>query len=94
VLALGVTVHLGTILYAVRHGLSAAAILERTQGNATWLAFYVVFALAAAIHGAHGLRTIIAEMTPWRGRSLDAATLLFAIVIAVAGSRAAWALFA
>ena len=33
VLALAVAVHLGTILYAVRGGLTAADILARTHGN-------------------------------------------------------------
>ena len=44
VLALCVLVHLCTIVYAVRGGLSAAELLARTQGNVAWLAFYTVFA--------------------------------------------------
>src|SRR6185369_8351996 len=39
VLALCVTVHLATMVYAIRGGLSAAEILSRTKGSAGWLAF-------------------------------------------------------
>ena len=54
-------VHLVTIIYAVRNGLSAAEILARTRGSLAWGTFYAVFVFAAAIHGAIGLRTIAAE---------------------------------
>ena len=94
VLTLFVAVHLATIVYAVHHGLSAAAILERTQGNAAWLAFYLVFAAAVAIHGGIGLRTVIREATPWRGSSLDLATAVIVAGLTLAGWRAALALFA
>jgi fumarate reductase subunit C len=94
VLALAVTVHLGTIIYAVRQGLSAAAILARLQGNVAWLLFYLVFAAAAALHGGIGLRTIVRETTAWRGPSLEAAVGAFILLIAFAGWRAAGALFA
>jgi fumarate reductase subunit C len=93
-LALAVAVHLVSIIYAVRGGLSAAAIMARVEGSAAWLAFYAAFAVAAALHGAHGLRTVVAEWTPWRGRSLDAAAALAAVLLAVTGCRAAWALYA
>ena len=39
VLALCVAVHLVTIVYAVRSGLSAAEILARTRGSVAWFAF-------------------------------------------------------
>ena len=45
-----VIVHLITIIYATRGGLSGAEILARTRGNATWFAFYGVFVLAVAVH--------------------------------------------
>ena len=93
-LAVAVLVHLATIIYAVRAGLSAAAIIGRIEGNALWLAFYFIFALAASLHGAHGLRTVAREWTPWRGRSLDVAAALAAVLLAAAGWRAAWALYA
>lgn len=94
VLALAVTLHIATIIYAVHRGLSAAAILGRTQGNFAWLAFYVVFAAAASIHGGIGLRTIIRETTRWRGASLEMAIAAFIVLGAFAGCRAAAALFA
>ena len=93
VLALAVAIHLATIIYAVRHGLSAAAILARTQGNFAWLAFYLVFAAAASVHGGIGLRTIIRETTRCRGAGLDLAILVFGAALMLAGWRAALALF-
>jgi len=94
VLAAAVTVHLATIVYAAHLGLSAAAILGRIAGNRAWLAFYCAFAIAAAIHGGIGLRTVVRETTPWRGASLELATALFIVLLALAGARAAVALFA
>src|SRR5690348_2517858 len=94
VLAFAVLIHLVTIIYAVHEGLSARAILARTHGNAAWLAFYCIFAAAAALHGGIGLRTVVREATPWRGISLDAATAAIVLLIALAGWRAAAALFA
>jgi fumarate reductase subunit C len=94
VLALAVMLHLATIIYAVHRGLSAAAILSRVEGNLAWLIFYLVFSAAAALHGGIGLRTIIRETTPWRGPSLEAVIAAFILPVAVAGWRAAGALFA
>jgi fumarate reductase subunit C len=94
VLALCVVVHLIVIVYAMRGGLSAAEILGRTRGNAGWLVFYGVFVLAAAVHAPIGLRAIAIEWLGWRGRSLSAAVHLVAVVLAVLGLRAVWAVFA
>lgn len=80
--------HLATVVYAVRGGLSAAEILARTEGSVFWGAFYGLFVLAAAVHAPIGLRTIVREMTPWRGRSLDGAACLFALLILTLGLRA------
>lgn len=93
VLALCVIVHLVTIIYAVRGGLSAAEILARTRGSSVWLGFYLLFVAAVAIHAPIGLRTVLREMTVWRGRSLDAATLLFGVLLAALGLHAAVAVF-
>lgn len=93
-LGLAVVVHLVMILTAVRGGLTAAEILSRTQGNAAWLAFYVVFALAAGLHGAIGLRNIAAETIGLRGRGADAAWLAAGLVTAGFGIRAAIGLYA
>lgn len=96
VLAVCVVVHLVVIIYAVRGGLSAAEILGRTRGNVGWLAFYTVFVLAAAVHAPIGFRTILMEWggSSGRSRSLSLATGLFAVVLAVLGLRAVWAVFA
>ncbi|HMK68693.1 MAG TPA: succinate dehydrogenase [Stellaceae bacterium] len=94
VLAVAVAVHLATIIYAVHTGLSAAAVLARTQGNPWWLGFYLVFVLAAALHAGVGLRTILREMTPWRGPSLDGAAACASLFLLIMGWRAAIGLFA
>lgn len=93
ILAVAVAVHLGTILYAVRGGLTAGEILGRTQGNHAFLVFYGVFVIAAAIHAPIGLRSILREWTRWRGRSLDAAMLGVSGLLAVLGLRAALAVY-
>ncbi len=53
-----------------------------------WGALYGVFVVAAAVHGAIGLRTVIREMTGWRGRSLDGAMAAFAALLVAIGLRA------
>ena len=88
VLAFCVAVHLATIIYAVRGGLSAAEILSRTRGHAGWAAFYAVFVLAASLHAAIGLRTIVAEWLGWRGRGGTIAAHLVALALAILGLRA------
>ena len=93
ILALTVAVHLGTILYAVRGGLTAGEILGRTQGNLGFLVFYAVFVLAAAIHAPIGLRSVLREWTGWRGRSLDLAMLALSALLAGLGLRAALAVY-
>ncbi|GAB6844270.1 fumarate reductase subunit C [Methylorubrum rhodinum] len=93
ILALTVAVHLGTILYAVRGGLTAGEILGRTQGHLGFLLFYAVFVLAAAIHAPIGLRSILREWTGWRGRSLDIAMLALSALLAGLGLRAALAVY-
>lgn len=94
VLALCVVVHLITIVYAVRGGLSAAEILSRTHGSGGWIAFYALFALAVSVHAPIGLRAIAIEWLGWRGASRDWAVLAIAAALAVTGLRAAWAVFA
>ena len=94
VLAICVVVHLITIIYAVRGGLSAAEILERTRGNAGWFAFYSVFVLAVTVHAPIGLRPIMTEWLGWRGRSRDVIALGFAALLAWMGMRAVFTVFA
>ena len=88
ILAVTVAVHLGTILYAVRGGLTAAEVLARTHGSVLWAGFYALFVFAASVHGAIGLRTVAAEWLRWRGRSADGAAALIALGIAAVGMRA------
>ena len=94
VLALCVTVHLVTIIYAVQGGLSAAEILGRTRGSAAWFAFYSLFVLAVTIHAPIGLRTVLGEWLGWRGRSRDLTLVAFAALIMWMGMRAVMAVFA
>jgi len=93
VLALCVLVHLGTMIYAVRGGLSAAEILGRTSGNVAWFAFYTVFVLAVAVHVPIGLRAILLEWAGWQGRGRDLALAGFSIYLLVFGMRAVTAVF-
>lgn len=93
VLALCVTVHLVTIVYAVRGGLTAAEILGRTRGSAGWLAFYAVFVIACAVHAPIGLRPVLTEWLGWRGRAREAFVLAFGVLLAVLGMRAVLAVF-
>jgi fumarate reductase subunit C len=93
VLAVAVVVHLATIIIAVRGGLTAAEILARLRGHAGWLLFYVVFALAAGLHGAIGLRNIAAETIGLRGRAADLAWLAAGLLTAALGIRAAIGLY-
>jgi fumarate reductase subunit C len=94
VLAIAVAVHLATILYAIRGGLTAGEILARTHGNVAFLAFYSVFVVAVALHAPIGLRNVIREWTPWRDSSLDAALAVFAVVLLALGFRAVFAVYA
>lgn len=94
VLALCVVVHLATMIYAVRHGLSAADILGRTRGNYAWFAFYATFVAAVAIHAPIGVRTVVGEMLGLRGAWVDIALLVFGAALALWGWRAVFAVFA
>ena len=92
-LVLTVAVHLATIVYAVRGGLTAGEILERTQGNAAYLAFYLVFVAAVAVHAPIGLRNVLREWIGWKGRACDAALAVFALVLFALGIRAVMGLY-
>jgi fumarate reductase subunit C len=86
--------HIVTLVYATRHGLSAAEILSRTRGSILWASFYGAFVLLAATHGAIGLRVVIGEWTSLRGRSLDAIMFGAALILALLGARAVYAVVA
>ena len=93
VLAVAVTVHLATIIHAARAGMTAADVLSRTRGNVAFLILYGLFVLAIAVHAPIGLRNVLREWTPWRGRGLDIALAAFALLLLVLGLRAALAVF-
>jgi fumarate reductase subunit C len=87
ILAVCVAVHLVTIVYAVRNGLSAAEILARTRASVGWAAFYAVFVISAAIHGAIGLRAIAAEWLGFRGEAAEVTMTLIGLALTVMGLR-------
>ena len=93
VLAACVTVHLVTIVFAVRGGLTAAEIFARTRGSLGWLAFYMVFVLAVAVHAPIGLRPVVTEWLGWRGRSRDLVLLLLGALLVWMGTRAVLVVF-
>ena len=94
VLALCVLVHLVTILYAMRGGLSAAEILARTRGNTAFALFYVVFVLSVVVHAPIGLARIAEEWLNWRGRSLQVSLAAVALLLTATGLRAVWGVYA
>lgn len=94
VLTVCVVVHLGVLIYATRGGLSAAAILGRTQHNWGFAAFYAVFVIACAVHVPVGLANIGRE---WLGLSESTALWLaraFGLLLLVTGMRAVYAVVA
>ena len=93
VLGVCVLVHLATMIYAVRGGLSAADILARTQGNRAWFAFYALFVLAIVVHLPIGLRAVLGEWLGWRGASRETALVLLAAFLAFFGMRAVFGVF-
>lgn len=90
-LALFVLVHLVTLVYAVRGGLTGAEVLGRTRGS--WFAalFYGGFVLTAAVHAPIGIARIAEE---WLGLSREksyAAAALLGVALAISGLRAVYA---
>jgi fumarate reductase subunit C len=83
-----VLAHLLVIFYATSRGLSATEVLARTRGSLGWGAFYALFVLAAATHGAIGVRVIAAEWAGLRGRQLDLLMWGFGALLAALGLRA------
>ena|SRR6185436_15369508 len=83
-----VLAHLVVIYYATSRGLSAAEILGRTRGSVVWGSFYALFVLAAATHGAIGVRTVAFEWAGLRGRNLETLMWAFGLILAALGLRA------
>ncbi len=91
-LALFVLIHLGTIIWATGAGLSAEAIVGRVAGNLPFLIFYALFVLAAALHGAVGLRAVLGDVLRTKG-VVDAICLAFCALLLWLGWRAAFGLY-
>ncbi|MCG8710267.1 succinate dehydrogenase [Brenneria sp. 4F2] len=83
-----VLVHLGVMLYAAHSGLSAGAILGRTQGSVGWLSFYTLFVICVALHAPLGVRAILIEWVGVDYRSAGRISLGIAIVLLTLGIRA------
>ena len=83
-----VAVHLAVIVYATRHGMTAADVLARTRGSIPWALFYGTFVVAAAIHASIGIRTVLTEWSPLGGRRVDAAATGIGVLLLVLGLRA------
>ena len=94
VLALCVLVHLAIMIYAVRGGLSAVEILDRTRGNWGFAAFYSVFVVACAVHVPVGLTNIAQEWWGLHERHALWLARAFAVVLLAAGLRAVYAVVA
>ncbi len=93
VLAVCVSVHLVTMVIAVRGGLTAAEILARTQGQLAWLIFYSVFVAAVTVHAVVGLRAVLGETLGWRGWLRDLWLGAFALLLFIVGARAVLGVF-
>ncbi len=94
VLAMFVLVHLATLVYAVRGGLTAAEILGRTQGSLAVAVFYGMFVIACAIHAPIGLARIAEEWLGLAPRLSNLAAGAFALALLIFGLRAVYALVA
>jgi fumarate reductase subunit C len=77
-----ILIHLIVIFYATAKGISAAGILGRTRGSIAWGVFYSAFVVAASIHGAIGIRNVLAE---WGPQSLKRNDGLLGVVTAGVG---------
>lgn len=93
-LALFVVVHLATMIYAVRGGLSAAEILGRTRGSWLFAGFYALFVAVAAVHAGIGVSTIGREWLGLQPGAARALALAFALVALMLGLRAVAGLYA
>lgn len=68
-------VHLATIIYANRGGLTIAEITGRLQSSFLWQLMYAVFIVAALVHAAIGIRNVLAE-TPAIPGSVSAGIII------------------
>jgi fumarate reductase subunit C len=80
--------HLAMMIVAVQGGLDAAEILSRTRGSPGWAAFYGLFVVCVAIHGAIGLRVVVHETFKLEGTALSAFTSIAGLILLFMGLRA------
>jgi fumarate reductase subunit C len=83
-----VLVHVAVIFYATRNGMTAADILARTRGSIVWASLYGIFVVAAAVHAAIGIRTVLTEWSPLGDRSAVILATVFGGSLLVLGLRA------
>lgn len=83
-----VIVHIGVLIYAVQGGLSTAEMLARTQSSVLWPVFYGLFVVAAGLHAAIGLRTIVRENLTTSRAVLEGVPLVFLLAVLWLGMRA------
>ena len=83
-----IAAHLVLMFYATRQQLTAADILARTRGSLSWAAFYSAFVVLAAVHGAIGVRTVMADWVPSVERVRDGVMWAFGLALTVLGLRA------
>lgn len=86
--------HIAVMIYAIQGGLSAAEILNRTQGSVAWALFYGVFVVAVSVHAAIGLRTILFEWAGLRGKALNGVALAICALLLSMGLQAVYAVTA
>ena len=86
-----VAIHLAVMFYATRQGLTAADIFSRTRGSLMWAAFYSTFVIAAAIHAAIGIRTILIEWLSLRDKFAKVLSSVLGVLLLALGARAVFA---
>ena len=80
--------HVVLIIVAIQDGITAQEILGRTRGSLFWAAYYGLFVICAALHGAIGLRTVAAEWLGFRGPLADWTAAGIAALLTALGLRA------
>ncbi|HRD77518.1 MAG TPA: succinate dehydrogenase [Hyphomicrobiaceae bacterium] len=83
-----IAIHLATMIYAIRGGLTATEILSRTRGSVGWALFYGLFIMLAAVHGAIGVRGVLREWSRLDARALDLVMWGVGLILVLLGLRA------
>lgn len=83
-----IAIHLALIVYATGNGLTASEILARTRGSIAWGLFYQVFVIAAAVHGAIGLRSVARDWLRIGPRPQTGLMWGFGLLLLAFGTRA------